>query len=130
MEPVSPFQSALSDFTYEAASGGAVRQWTDLGYTVKQIMEKLDFPTPFPWVQKQVWERLTQTGAILLEEPGSPRQTQDFVWECDQYGRRSFRRIIKPVEGERPICWKEVSVGSLLSLHPFLREEIKENGRS
>ena len=28
------FQKALSDFTYDAASGGAIRHLTDTGYTV------------------------------------------------------------------------------------------------
>lgn len=40
------FKSALSDFTYEAASGGAIRHLADLGYTVKQISGQLSFPTP------------------------------------------------------------------------------------
>ena len=39
------FKNALSDFTYEAASGGAIRHLADLGYTVKQICEQLSFPT-------------------------------------------------------------------------------------
>ena len=40
------FKSALADFTFEAASGGAIRHLADLGYTVKQITEQLSFPTP------------------------------------------------------------------------------------
>ena len=56
------FQKALSDFTYNAASGGAIRHLTDVGYTVKQIMEELAFPTPYERVQKGVWERLIETG--------------------------------------------------------------------
>ena len=51
------FKSALSDFTYEAASGGAIRHLADLGYTVKQISGQLSFPTPFARVQKTVWQR-------------------------------------------------------------------------
>lgn len=37
------FQSALSDFTYDVACGGAIRHLADLGYTVHQITERLDF---------------------------------------------------------------------------------------
>ena len=65
------FKSALSDFTYEAASGGAIRHLADLGYTVKQISGQLSFPTPFARVQKTVWQRLLDTGVLLMEEPGS-----------------------------------------------------------
>ena len=57
MQEHSYFQKALADFTQEAASGGAIRHLADMGYTVKQIMERLDFPTPYERVQKAVWER-------------------------------------------------------------------------
>ena len=40
------FKNALSNFMFEAASGGAIRHLADLGYTVKQISKKLEFPTP------------------------------------------------------------------------------------
>ncbi|MDE7114573.1 MAG: hypothetical protein K2O57_10425, partial [Acetatifactor sp.] len=65
------FQNALSNFIFEAASGGAIRHLTDLGYTVSEIMERLDVPTPYERVQKAVWQRLLDTGVLLLEEPGS-----------------------------------------------------------
>lgn len=63
------FQKALSDFTFDMASGGAIRHLTDLGYTVKQIQECLDFPTPYARIQEAVWKRLVETGVICLEEP-------------------------------------------------------------
>ena len=67
------FKSARADFTFAAASGGAIRHLADLGYTVKQITEQLSFPTPCQRVQKAVRERLLETGVLLLEEPGSGR---------------------------------------------------------
>lgn len=63
------FQQALSDFTFEVADGGAIRHLTDLGYTVKQIRERLDFPIPYARIQEAVWKRLVETGVISLEEP-------------------------------------------------------------
>ncbi|HBA48125.1 MAG TPA: hypothetical protein DCZ91_10080, partial [Lachnospiraceae bacterium] len=65
------FQKALSDFTYETASGGAIRHLVDSGYTVRQIAEQLDFPTPYERVQKTVWEHLLGQKTILSEKPGS-----------------------------------------------------------
>ena len=85
------FKSALSDFTYEAASGGAIRHLADLGYTVKQISGQLSFPTPFARVQKTVWQRLLDTGVLLMEEPGSGqglnRGKAGYTMERDKYGR-------------------------------------------
>lgn len=105
------FKSALSDFTYEAASGGAIRHLADLGYTVKQICGQLSFPTPYVRVQKTVWQHLAETGVILTEEPGSGKNQKQgkagYAVEHDKYGRTSFRLITaKPEEGQR-ICWKE-----------------------
>lgn len=105
------FKSALSDFTYEAASGGAVRHLTDLGYTVKQICERLSFPTPYARVQKTVWEHLLAKGILLTEEPGSGSGGQqgkaEYAMEYDKYGRTSFRRIAAREESGETICWKE-----------------------
>lgn len=91
------FRQALSDFTFDVASGGAIRHLTDLGYTVKQIQEQLDFPTPLARIQKEVWRRLVDTGIILLEEPGrqKPKEKVDYVREYDSYGKASFRRVVE-----------------------------------
>lgn len=89
------FRQALSDFSFDVASGGAIRHLTDLGYTVKQIQGRLDYPTPLARIQEAVWKRLVDTGVILLEEPqrqGS-REKAEFIREYDSYGRASFRRV-------------------------------------
>lgn len=101
------FRHALSDFTFDAASGGAIRHLTDLGYTVRQIGERLDFPTPPARIQEAVWKRLVETGVILTEDPFSPPSENgsagdngmkrgvkvNYVREYDAYGRASFRRV-------------------------------------
>ena len=91
------FRKALSDFSFDVASGGAIRHLTDLGYTVKQIQERLDFPTPYERIQKAVWERLADTGVILTEEPGPERAQEKvrYVREYDSYGKASFRRVME-----------------------------------
>lgn len=89
------FQSALSDLVYDMASGGAIRHLADLGYTVRQIQEKLDFPTPYERIQKTVWRHLTDSGIIVPEgaEPGKTWEKAEYVREYDSYGRASFRRV-------------------------------------
>lgn len=91
------FRQALSDFSFDVASGGAIRHLTDLGYTVKQIQGQLDFPTPGARVQEAVWKRLVDTGVILLEEPWRQRAKEkvEFIREYDSYGKASFRRVVE-----------------------------------
>lgn len=105
------FKSALSDFTYEAASGGAIRHLADLGYTVRQICDQLSFPTPYARVQKTVWQHLIDTGVVLTKEPDSVKNRKqgkaEYVVEHDKYGRASFRLIAAKEEEGAQICWKE-----------------------
>ena len=103
------FRKALSDFTYEAASGGAIRHLVDLGYTPRQIVEQLTFPTPYARVQKAVWRHLLDSKVVLLEEPGSGKgqEKADYIEEYDKYGRLSFRRAVSREPEEEPVCWQE-----------------------
>lgn len=103
------FKSALSDFTHEAASGGAIRHLTDLGYTARQITDKLTYPTPYERVRKTVWKHLIDTGVVLTKEPGSgqPRGRAEYTVVHDKYGRASFR-LEQTFAGDfEPIRWRE-----------------------
>lgn len=87
------FRNALSDFTFETASGGAIRHLADLGYTVKQISEKLTYPTPYERVRSAVWHQLLDTKVVLTQEPGSGKEQgkAEYTMERDKYGRTTFR---------------------------------------
>lgn len=67
------FEEALSDFTHDVASGGAIRHLVDLGYSTDQIMKRLDFPTSRERVEKMVYRQMVSTG-ILLEELPTPEE--------------------------------------------------------
>ena len=132
------FKNALANFTHEAASGGAIRHLADLGYTVDQITKQLTFPTPRERVRRQVWERLLDTGVILLEEPGSGKQREKAVYveERDPYGRTSFRRVAEAGGAQKPVLWRErlfikedgESQSKGRRLAAFLAEKCAENG--
>lgn len=128
------FQKALSDFTYETASGGAIRHLADSGYTVRQIAERLDFPTPYERVQKAVWEHLLRQKTILLERPGSGGQKESvhYVREYDQYGKASFRRVVVREEGEAVADWVIRALGrdekTVEELFILLGEKREANG--
>ena len=125
------FQNALHDFVYEAASGGAVRHLTDLGFTVKQVAEKLDFPTPYEQVRQKVWERLLDTGVILTKEPGcAAGKKARYVREYDSYGRASFRRVEQPCRETPAPQWRDLAAGQrgTEEIAALLREKTAENG--
>lgn len=129
------FNNAISNFTFEVASGGAIRHLADLGYTVKQIKERLDFPTPYEKVQKAVWEHLLDKGILLVEEPGSGRRREQvtYVRDYDQYGKPSFRRVVHSsgdAAQEGGICWREAafSQGAGESLAACLWKKCEQGG--
>ena len=96
MDETNYFQSALSNFVTEAACGGAVRHLTDIGYTLEQIVERLDYPAPRAKVQRIMMEYLYESRVLLKEEPSWKllAAQEQFAQEQDAYGRRSFRKIV------------------------------------
>lgn len=126
----SYFQKALSNFTHEVASGGAIRHLTDLGYTARQVADQLDFPTPFARVQQEMWQRLLETEVLLAEEPtGGQKEKVSYVREQDQYGHSSFRRVVETSVSEVPLSWRELRVtGDRGNFSSFLERKIAENG--
>lgn len=88
------FQSALSDFTFEAACGGAIRHLADSGCTARQIMERLDYPISGERVRKALYKHLCDTGVILDKSPeeGLPEAKPEYVLEYNSYGKPSYRR--------------------------------------
>lgn len=65
----SYFQTALSDFTFDVAAGGAIRHLTDRGYSVEQIMRELSYPVPRARVEKAVYRHLLESRILLPELP-------------------------------------------------------------
>ena len=88
------FNQALSDFVNDVAYGGAVRHMADLGYTVRQIVDALDFPAPMARVGAIVWRHYLEQGIILLEKPEqSPAVRKvSYVKEYGKYGSVHFKK--------------------------------------
>ena len=126
------FKSALSDFTHEAASGGAIRHLADLGYTARQITEKLTYPTPYERVRKTLWKHLIDTGVVLTQEPGKgqPRGKATYTVAHGKYGRASFRLEQTPGGDPEPIRWKmrSYSEDKNGSLAVYLADKCSECG--
>lgn len=132
------FQKSLSNFTFDFASGGAIRHLADLGYTAKQISEKLTFPMPLEAVKRMLWQHLLDSGVVLLEEPESGEQYQKPVYtvDHDKYGRTSFRMISPESKAAEKIIWREPADflawkrhgGRAEELSLFLAEKCRANG--
>ena len=102
MDETNYFQNALSGFVTEAACGGAVRHLTDIGYTLDQIVDRLDYPAPRAKVQRIMMTYLYESRVLLLEEPSAElfAPKEQFVQEQGSYGRRSFRKTIIDYKGQ------------------------------
>lgn len=131
----SYFRKALNDFTFEAANGGAIRHLADSGYTVKQIMESLDFPASRESVRNAVWAHLERQGIIAPERPGCAQGTGKAVYvkEYDRYGKASFRRVMEREEVSPVTEWQEQDLGGTAAMSPealfgLLEQKIRENG--
>ena len=45
--PEDYFKSAITNFSQDAANGGAIRHLWNRGYSIREIMGQLDFPATF-----------------------------------------------------------------------------------
>ncbi|MCR4618410.1 MAG: hypothetical protein K5669_09550 [Lachnospiraceae bacterium] len=96
------FDKALSNFTNDFASGGAIRHLADKGFTVKEIHDRLDFPTPVSKISETVWNHFLEEGIILLEDPltGTSKGKVRFEKVQNKYGKTSFKRVTETVENQ------------------------------
>lgn len=99
------FEEALSDFVYDAASGGAIRHLVDLGYSVDQMVRSLSYPTPRERVRKTAYRYMLESGLLVKELPGV--RTDDIQTEA---------RLIR------------LDVSDQKRTNAFLHQKISENG--
>ncbi len=94
------FNKALSNFTHDFASGGAIRHLADNGFTVMEIHDRLDFPTPASVISETVWKHFVDTGVILLDPPDASKTKEkiSFVKEQNSLGKTTFRRVVEITE--------------------------------
>jgi DNA-binding transcriptional MerR regulator len=92
------FNKALSNFITDAAAGGAVRHLADLGYSISEIADLLDYPISKEKIAEEMWKHFVNTGKICLEEPKTVHEKASFVKEQDSYGRISFRRVTEVID--------------------------------
>lgn len=137
------FQSALSDFAFDAACGGAIRHLADSGFTAKQIMERLDYPVSGERVRKALYRYLCDSCVILEKSPEEelPEAKPEYVLEYDAYGKPSYRRKnAEDAGGNLPgrdpagAAWKEIvydpAAGAGAELAAFLAGKCSQGGEA
>lgn len=111
MDEPSYFQNALSNFVTDAACGGAIRHLVDIGYTLEQIVDRLDYPAPREKVRRIMMDYLYESRVLLREEPSAElfAAKETFVQEQDAFGRRSMRKIIVDSDSQKKAAGVSVS---------------------
>lgn len=99
------FNQAINNFTMDFVSGGAIRHLAKLGYTVKEIADKLTYPAPISVIKETVWKYYLNEGIIRLEwkplqKDGQFIENVEFVKDTDNYGRTSFRRVVTKIPAD------------------------------
>lgn len=114
MDETNYFLNALSNFTTDAACGGAVRHLVDSGYTLDQIVNRLDYPAPRARVQRIMMDYLYESHVLLKKEPSEEllAPKSQLVQEQDAYGRRSFRKITTDHIGQNKLTDPSLSLSS------------------
>jgi len=110
------FNKALSNFINDAAAGGAVRHLADLGYSISQIADELDYPISKEKIAGYMWEHFLNIGKICLEEPQPSHEKVSFVKEQDSFGRISFRRVTEQIDNSQT-KYVQCDFGKLLYKH-------------
>ncbi len=91
----SYFNKALSDFTIDFASGGAIRSMADRGLSIKQIKSRLDFPVPEGKIKEIVWKHYEENGTIVTGDPKETEKRKRIKYEkvTGSYGKTGFRQV-------------------------------------
>lgn len=94
MSERSIFHQTLGHFLHEFASGDIIRKYTDCNYSIKEMKQHLDFPTPLSEIYRIAWTHLLSTGQILLNRPDYNNfQKFEYVKDISPYGKVSYRKV-------------------------------------
>ncbi len=110
------FNRALHNFTMDLASGDAIRHLADLGYTVREIREKLHYPTPIAQIKNVVWKKLVDDGTILLEDPATVSCSTKKTYETrkDEFGKTYFVQILDKGDSINPADYYRCDFGRMI----------------
>lgn len=88
------FNRAVGNFMHEMSGAGAIRHMADQGYSVRQIMERLDYPTPQRRVEETVLKHMLKQGILLEQLPDVKYRRIDipYPWDRKQLSEAVYLR--------------------------------------
>ena len=95
------FDAALSNFVREFASGGAIRHYVELEYSVAEIKSTLDFSVSINEIAALVWQEYINTKVICENKDDIDKEyitKTEFVKDYNKYGKTSLRKVTNKVE--------------------------------
>lgn len=92
------FGKAMGNFIHEMSGAGAIRHMVDQGYSIRQIMERLDYPTPQRRVEETALKHMLKQG-ILLERLPDQKMTAEN--QTKQKTVSEYRQIKIPASWDR-----------------------------
>lgn len=91
MKPTKTQKQALQNFAFDAAAGRAIRHLCDLGMSVEEIHQRLDFPVPMERLRNEIRKYEAEKAAAASGETEQYR----IVKEYGKYGKVTFRKVKK-----------------------------------
>ncbi len=103
------FEKALSDMKDNFAGRDGIKHLADLGYSMQEIRENLDFPFPMDKIGRVLWDYYVSNETILLKAPGSGAGSVNsrYIRKTDSYGKQSFIKVTEESSEAQQITWKK-----------------------
>ncbi len=105
------FGKAMGNFIHEMSGAGAIRHMVDQGYSIRQIMERLDYPTPQRRVEETALKHMLKQGILLERLPDQEyrqinipdlwdrRQLSEAVYVRKERDGEDFSYVLLPIAG-------------------------------
>lgn len=94
------FGKAMGNFVHEMAGAGAIRHMVDQGYSIPQIMERLDYPTPQRCVEETALKYMLKQGILSERLPDSDYRRVNIPYSWDRKQLSEAVYIRKERDGE------------------------------
>lgn len=94
------FGKAMGNFVHEMAGAGAIRHMVDQGYSIPQIMERLDYPTPQRRVEETALKYMLKQGILSERLPDSDYRRVNIPYSWDRKQLSEAVYIRKERDGE------------------------------
>lgn len=105
------FNKSMGNFIHEMSGAGAIRHMVDQGYSIRQIMERLDYPTPQRRVEETALKHMLKQGILLERLPDMEfrqikipalwdrRQLSEAVYVRKERDGEEFSYVLLPIAG-------------------------------